>query len=113
MTWRNAALVAILGWAAAAQAGAPTVAECLEGSDFIVNAAVARDHGMPRATFIAKLEDDLLLIRAFPPELRWFAKDVDDERFLVWSAQRVFDQPLAPEAHRVRFLDACFARAGA
>lgn len=96
--------------AAAACASVPTVNECLEGADFIANAALARDNGVSREVFLGRLEDDLLLIHAFPPELRWFAKDVDDERFLHASVAVVFDDPAAPDDHRARFLHACFER---
>ena len=91
-------------------ASAPTMAECLEGSDFIANAAIARDHGISRDAFIARLDDDLSLIHAFPAELRWFAKDADDERFLREEAQAVFDVPVTPDDHRTAFLRACFRR---
>lgn len=96
-----------------AQAGALSVAECFEGSDFIANAARARDNGMSRSAFMARLEEDLATIQAFPPELRWFAKDRDDEDFLAESARLVFDQPQAPEQHRARFLAACLGRGSA
>lgn len=107
--WR-ALLVALALNTAPAQAGPHTIAECFEGSDFIANAALARENGMPRAVFLARMEEDLVLIQAFPPALRWFARDPDDERFLLQSVRDVFDVPVAPEGHRARFLDACFAR---
>jgi hypothetical protein len=96
--------------ASPAEASVPSVNECLEGSDFIANAAVARENGISRRIFIARLEDDLTLIHAFPPELRWFARDEDDERFLHAAVEVVFDAPAAPEDHRAVFLRACFAR---
>ena len=106
------AAVALAGSLAAA-ASAPTVDECFEGGDFIANAARARDNGVRREAFLARLAEDLMLIQAYPPELRWFAKDADDEAFLAHAARDVFDDPAAPEAHRARFLAACFARASA
>ena len=111
-TWRRVAAVAFAaaGLTAAAAASVPSVGECLEGSDFIANAAIARDNGITRRAFVSRLEDDLTLIHAFPPELRWFAKDEDDERFLHASVEVVFDAPAAPEEHRARFLQACFER---
>lgn len=109
--WRCvAALAAMAGWLDAG-AGSPSVAECFEGSDFIVNAAHARENGMSRAAFLARMEEDFMLIQAFPPELRWFAKDAEDERLLLDAARDVFDAPAAPEDHRARFLAVCFARA--
>jgi len=96
--------------ASAAVASSPTLAECLEGSDFIANAALSRDHGMTRTAFLERLDQDMFAIRAYPAELRWFVKDEDDERFLHSAAQSVFDAPAQPEAHRAAFLRACFER---
>lgn len=87
-----------------------SIDECVEGSDFIANAAHARDNGKSRLEFMGRLEDDLVLIQAFPPELRWFAKDPADEAFLRESARQVFDAPAAPEQHRKIFLAACLNR---
>ena len=86
------------------------MSECFEGSDFIANAAHARENGVSRAAFLGRLEEDLELIQAYPPQLRWFAKDRDDEVFLYESARQVFDNPAAPEQHRARFLAACLDR---
>lgn len=95
---------------ATAAASAPSLSECLEGSDFIANAAIARDHGMAREAFVERLEADMMIIHAFPPELRWFVKDIDDERFLHAQVETVFDAPAMPEDHRQAFLRACFGR---
>jgi hypothetical protein len=95
----------------AALAGVPTLVECAEASDFIANAARARDNGIARSAFLARLDDDLIVIRAFPVSLRWFAKDVEDERLLLDAAARVFDRPGAPEAHHADFLASCLERA--
>jgi hypothetical protein len=95
---------------AAALASVPTVEECLEGSDFIANAARARDNGMARDRFLERLDADLDTIRAFPPALRWFARDGDDEAFLRDATVSVFRQPLSPDEHRAEFLRACFTR---
>ena len=103
---------AALWFPLAASASVLTVNECLEGSDFIVNAARARDNGMSRDAFLRQMQEDFALIKAFPPELRWFVKDADDEVFLFEAARAVFDRPLRPEDHRARFLDACFTRTG-
>jgi hypothetical protein len=93
-----------------AAASAPSLSECLGGSDFIANAAIARDHGMAREAFVERLEADMMIIHAFPPELRWFVKDVDDERFLHEQVETVFDAPATPENHRRAFLRACLGR---
>ena len=114
---RTPACVAAAGLAVAlataAAAAVPTLNECLEGSDFVANAARSRDNGLPRASFLERLEADLAAIRAFPPELRWFARDEDAERFLAGAAARVFDVPQAPERHRAEFLAACLDRGAA
>jgi hypothetical protein len=104
--------VIALGAFAATAAGAsvPSVQECLEGSDFIANAARARDNGMARERFLDRLDTDLHAIRAFPPALRWFARDADDETFLRGATERVFDRPQSPDDHRAAFLRACFDR---
>src|SRR5205809_273623 len=104
--------VAFVTCAAAACAGAShlTVEECFEGSDFIANAALARENGVAREQFLGRMEDDFELIHAYPPALRWFAKDADDEAFLRESARQVFDTPGTPEQHRARFLSACLSR---
>lgn len=94
----------------AVHGGVPTFPECIEGSDFIANAARARDNGMQRATFLARMEEDFVVIRAFPPALRWFAKDDDDEAFLMAAAARVYDRPRLPEDHHSEFLASCLTR---
>jgi hypothetical protein len=99
--------------AAPAAAGVPSLDDCLEGSDFIANAARSRDNGMSRERFLARMGDDFEVIRAFPPSLRWFAKDRDDERFLLEAAARVFDRPRAPAEHHAEFLALCVERVAA
>lgn len=110
--WRWLAVIMAAG-SLSASASTLSVADCFEGSDFIANAALARDNGMPRNAFLDRLEEDFQLIQAFPPALRWFAKDEEDEHFLSQFAREVFDAPDAPEGHRARFLAACFARSTA
>jgi hypothetical protein len=92
------------------RASVPTMADCLEASDFIANAALSRDNGMTRDAFIERLNGDFVAIRAFPSELRWFVRDEDDERFLEDAAEQVFDAPATPAVHRREFLQACFER---
>jgi hypothetical protein len=98
------------GLALPASAHDLTMNECLEGSDFIKNAALSRDYGISREAFLGRMESDLLAIQAFPPELRWFVQDQDDETLLVSFAQLVFDTPKAPESHQSDFLTACVER---
>ena len=106
-------LAALVASAPVAWAGVSTLGECFEAADFIGNAARSRDNGMPREAFLGRLEDDLVVIRAFPPAMRWFAKDAADERFLLQAAARVYDVPLAPAQHHADFLAACLERSGA
>lgn len=91
-------------------AGRPTMNECLEGSDFIRNAALSRDAGIAADAFIDRLHGDFLAIRAFPAELRWFVHDEGDEEFLAGQVHLVFDQPSDPDDHQLRFLHACVDR---
>lgn len=94
-----------------AHAGVPSLAECKEGSDFIANAAHARDNGIGRDDFLGRMAGDFEAVRALPVALRWFVKDRDDEHFLLDAAARVFDRPQAPSRHRAEFLDLCLQRA--
>lgn len=90
-----------------------TPSECREGSDFIKNAALSRDYGISREMFLDRLRTDIVAIQAFPPELRWFVQDEDDETLLTGFARSVFDSPRAPEHHQSEFLVACMARIAA
>jgi hypothetical protein len=107
---RAIALAAACACCVPAFASQLSMVECFEGSDFIANAAMARENGVSRSAFLGRLEEDLELIQAYPPQLRWFAKDHEDEVFLFEFTRQVFDQPLAPEQHRARFLAACLDR---
>jgi hypothetical protein len=84
--------------------------ECAEGSDFIKNAALARENGMDGITFIAKMHDDFQVIKSFPPSVRWFAQDREEEDFLLAAAASVFEKPKEPTIHQNEFLQKCFAR---
>ena len=103
------ALAVLLPVAAAAHPH--SASECREGGDFIRNAALSRDGGATREFFVGRLEEDLQTIRAFPPALRWFVRDTDDEQFLRSEVEAVFDVPLASEEHRDGFLQRCVRRA--
>ncbi|CAG0992760.1 hypothetical protein BURK1_02360 [Burkholderiales bacterium] len=111
-------LAAVLGLLAAAAPGAArggpsTLVECIEGSEFVANAAASRDNGISRDAFLDRLEGDLAAIHAFPVSIRWFAKDADDEQFLRAAARDVFDRPRSPERHAAAFFAACVARGSA
>jgi hypothetical protein len=101
----------VLAWSAAAAAQGHSPSECLEGGDFIRNAALSRDTGTTRAFFVGRLEEDLVMIRAFPPTLRWFVHNPDDEIFLRAEVEAVFDAPESSEQHRAGFLARCVRRA--
>ena len=94
-------------WVAQATAHPLTLAECAEGGEFVRNAALARDAGASREFFVGKLEEDLSLIQAFPPQLRWFVQDAVDEEFLSRRVERVFDKPMKPEQHEAAFISDC------
>jgi hypothetical protein len=103
------ALALLLSTGAAAQ---HSPRECREGGDFIRNAALSRDGGATREFFVGRLEEDLLTIRAFPPALRWFVRNADDEVFLRAEVEAVFDAPGPSEQHRAGFLERCLQRTG-
>lgn len=94
-------------------ASLPSLTECLEASDFVGNAALSRDNGVPAERFIDRLQQDFSLIQAFPEELRWFVHDAEDEAYLLGAARAVFERPGLPEEHRRKFLDSCFERMAA
>ena len=105
-----ALLLSLLSGGAAAQQPHSS-RECREGGDFIRNAALSRDTGTTREFFVGRLEEDLLTIRAFPPSLRWFVHNSDDEVFLRSEVEAVFDAPLSSDLHRAGFLERCSRRA--
>jgi hypothetical protein len=90
-----------------------TRAECDEGGEFIRNAALARDAGVTREFFVGRLVEDLSLIRAFPPQLRWFVQDAEDEKLLTEAVFDVFDAPVKAEQHEAAFIRACMHAAAA
>lgn len=83
------------------------IEECLEAGEFIRNAALSRDNGISRDYFLSRLSEDLITIRAFPPQLRWFARNESDEALLTGAAERVFDAPQPPRRHEIEFIDEC------
>jgi hypothetical protein len=99
-----------LACAGVAAASRPSLDECFEGSDFIGHAALSRDAGMSGDAFLDRMEQDFLVIRAFPTDLRWFAHDQDDELFLLNEAREVFAHPEPAENHQRAFLNACVDR---
>jgi hypothetical protein len=107
------ALTLILSLMSTGVAAQPhSASECREGGDFIRNAALSRDGGTTREFFVNRLEEDLVMIHAYPPALRWFVHDTDDEQFLRTEVAAVFDAPAPSEQHRAGFLERCTQRAG-
>ena len=104
------ALLAVASLVASPGATASSPEECTQAAEFIGNAARARDAGMPREEFLARMQADLEMIRSFPPALRWFAETESDEKFLLQAAQDVFDHPTAPERHARQFAEVCVTR---
>lgn len=94
------------------QAHQPSFNECLEASEFVLHAAMSRDGGISREAFVGRVQSDLVAIQNFPPEVRWFAQDEDDERFLLGASEGVFDTPRTPQVHQAEFMDACVDRMG-
>ena len=84
-----------------------SIQECREAGDFIKNAALSRDNGITREFFIQKIEDDLIVIKSYPAEMRWFAKDDYREALLLGAAKRVFDEPTSAARHQIMFIDSC------
>ena len=84
-----------------------SIHECREAGDFIKNAALSRDNGITREFFIQKIEDDLIVIKSYPAEMRWFAKDDYRESLLLSAAKRVFDEPTSAIRHQIMFIDSC------
>ena len=95
------------------RASQPSLTECLEASDFVGNAALSRDNGISAQKFIARMQQDFVLVHAFPQELRWFVHDAEDESYLLEAARDVFARPASPEEHRRAFLESCFERMAA
>jgi hypothetical protein len=106
-------LAAVLGGlTGAASAHDLTLDECIEGSDFIMHAAMSRDYGITREAFLDRMQSDFQMILQFPPHMRWFVQDKDDEALLTQAAQTVFDSPRDPGSHQSEFLAVCVERVG-
>jgi hypothetical protein len=104
--------VAVLAATSSAAAAHPlSNQECIEGSDFIKNAALSRENGLDGTRFISTTLADFEAIKSFPPELRWFVQDEQDEDYLLAAVQEVFAHPRDPADHQRSFLDQCLKRA--
>ncbi|OWW22649.1 hypothetical protein [Noviherbaspirillum denitrificans] len=109
---RTAVLLALVLLPALSLARIPDANECVEAGDFIKNAAHARDSGMAEADFISRIRDDIEIIRAFPPHLRWFVQDEEDAEFLIAAATDVFRKPRLAAEHQRDFVKSCLVKAG-
>jgi hypothetical protein len=113
-SWKKGlALLALMLIPAICVAHQPTRQECTEGGDFIKNAALARDRGMPEESFLARIQDDIEIIKAFPPQLRWFVQDDEAAEFLIAAATDVFRKPKEARTHQADFVKACLRKVGA
>jgi len=109
---RLAALLALVLVPALTAARVPDAKECVEAGDFIKNAALARDNGMAEADFLSRVRDDIEIIQAFPPHMRWFVQDEEDAEFLLAAAADVFRKPRRAAEHQRDFVRACLVKAG-
>ena len=95
-----------------AVAHALSTQECSEGADYIRNAALSRDGGMSEIAFMEVFDNDLVMLMAIPPTLRWFVQDDEDAEFLRSALHEVFRKPRDPETHAEIFAEVCLLRAG-
>lgn len=109
---RLAALAVLALLSGFCQARPPSENECVEAGDFIRNAALARDNGMAEADFISRIRDDIEIIQAFPPHMRWFVQDEEDAEFLISAATDVFRKPRKAAEHQSDFVKACLVKTG-
>jgi len=86
--------------------GAHTQADWCEGGEFVRNATISRDNGLPREAFFNRLIADLSTIRGLPEELCWFSRGEAVEALLL-RAMRVYDFPVAPRDNEAAFIDRC------
>jgi hypothetical protein len=86
--------------------------ECREASQFIGNAARARDNGYSRDKFVARFDEDIMLLAGMRPETRWFVHGDNETRFLRAAILQVYDSPREANAHERIFLAACLDAAG-
>jgi hypothetical protein len=88
-------------------AGRHAPAECREGGEFIRNAAISRDNGLPKEAFLRHLIADLSVIRGLPEGMRWFARDETDESLLIQHAELVYGYGMSAKDHEEAFLTEC------
>lgn len=81
--------------------------DCREGADFIRNAALSRDAGMRAEAFLARLEEDLVVVMAMRPAVRWFVYSEREADLLRVAVASVFRRPNDPQRHASTFLAGC------
>lgn len=81
--------------------------DCREGADFIRNAALSRDAGMRAEAFLARLEEDLVVVMAMRPAVRWFVYSEREADLLRVAVASVFGRPSDPQRHASTFLAGC------
>ncbi len=81
--------------------------DCREGADFIRNAALSRDAGMRAEAFLARLEEDLVVVMAMRPAVRWFVYSEREADLLRVAVASVFARPSDPQRHASTFLAGC------
>lgn len=110
-SWKKSlALLALMLIPAVSMAHQPSRQECREGGDFIKNAALARDRGMPEESFISRIQEDIEVIKAFPPPMRWFVQDDEAAEFLIAAATEVFRKPKEASKHQADFIRSCLRK---
>jgi hypothetical protein len=59
---------------------------------------------------MAKVHEDLEIIKALPPQLRRFVQDDEDAELLLAAATDVFRNPKAAAGHQADFFQACLGK---
>lgn len=85
--------------------------DCREAAQFIGNAARARDNGISKAAFVARFDEDVLILDSIPAAQRWFVHGPAEAEFLRAAIVEVFDAPRTPVRHSADFLAACLQHA--
>lgn len=62
---------------------------------------------MAKAAFVARFDEDLMLVASFPAEQRWFVRGRAEAEFLRAAVIEVFDAPRAPDRHSDERLATC------
>ena len=104
---RRALALALAVFAPSAAALEVAAGDCREAAQFIGNAARARDNGIGKAAFVARFDEDVVILDSIPAAQRWFVHGPAEAEFLRAAIVEVFDAPRAPIRHSADFLAAC------